>query len=206
MKKLFFIMFLIFSNAVLAKTIGMTWDGASSSPSSCTYGGTFTPPTPDAVSGYVFVGWKVKEVHPAETCGIENLTSSTKADGYTKSGYTWSVNFGYGTSQRVIQGEAKCSNLNRSSGCSSGNSVAIGDPGTTTGNRCWCRITGYKPAGGQMCTVSPASGWVYRIAMSSADACATSSGNCAAMCGQIFTNTDSSAVNCRKILYSAVTQ
>jgi len=45
-------------------TISMTWDGSSGTPASCTYGGTFTPPTPAARPGYIFNGWKVKTVTP----------------------------------------------------------------------------------------------------------------------------------------------
>ena len=44
--------------------INMTWDGSSGTPASCTYGGTFVPPTPAARPGYRFTGWKVKTVNP----------------------------------------------------------------------------------------------------------------------------------------------
>jgi len=41
----------------------LTWDGAAGTPASCTYGGTFTPPTPTR-PGYRFTGWKVKTITP----------------------------------------------------------------------------------------------------------------------------------------------
>ena len=40
--------------------ISLTWDGGGT-PSSCTYGGTFVPPTPAARTGYVFTGWRVAQ-------------------------------------------------------------------------------------------------------------------------------------------------
>jgi len=45
-------------------TITLTFDGVSTTPSQCTYGGTFVPPTPAARPGYIFTGWKVKTVNP----------------------------------------------------------------------------------------------------------------------------------------------
>lgn len=45
-------------------TINITWDGASGTPASCTYGSTFVPPTPAARTGFIFNGWKVKTVNP----------------------------------------------------------------------------------------------------------------------------------------------
>ena len=48
----------------VANTISLTWDGASGTPTSCTYGSTFVPPTPEPRVGYVFSGWKVKTTNP----------------------------------------------------------------------------------------------------------------------------------------------
>ena len=42
----------------LPNIINMTFDGGDAR--SCTYGGTFLPPTPPARPGYVFTGWKIK--------------------------------------------------------------------------------------------------------------------------------------------------
>ena len=41
-------------------SVSLTWDGGGT-PSSCTYGGTFVPPTPAARTGYVFTGWRVAQ-------------------------------------------------------------------------------------------------------------------------------------------------
>ena len=53
-----------FTAQYTANAISMKWDGSYTTPSSCTYGSTFVPPTPDARPGYVFAGWKVKTVNP----------------------------------------------------------------------------------------------------------------------------------------------
>ena len=44
--------------------IKLTWDGSSGTPSMCSWGGTFVPPTPAARPGYRFTGWKVKTINP----------------------------------------------------------------------------------------------------------------------------------------------
>ena len=55
----------LFGAVPRAVTIGLTWDGSSSTtPTSCTLGSTFVPPTPEPRPGYIFTGWKVKTVNP----------------------------------------------------------------------------------------------------------------------------------------------
>jgi len=44
--------------------ISLTWDGVATTPTSCTLGSTFVPPTPAARPGYRFTGWKVKTINP----------------------------------------------------------------------------------------------------------------------------------------------
>ena len=96
MKKLvlFFISIFVITNIGLATTINLKWDGESVVPTSCTYGGTFAPPVPDARPGYVFVGWKVKNITPSlsyteleyiQSSGVQYIdTGLTTAAGTTE--------------------------------------------------------------------------------------------------------------------------
>lgn len=61
-------------------SVSLTWDGGGT-PSSCTYGGTFVPPTPAARTGYVFLGWKLN------IFDLSSLDPSVDADGYYAKGY-----------------------------------------------------------------------------------------------------------------------
>jgi len=50
--------------AVSCASVSFTWDGVATTPTYCSVGGTFTPPTPAARPGYRFTGWKVKTINP----------------------------------------------------------------------------------------------------------------------------------------------
>jgi len=175
MKKLFLIWFfgLILTNVCCATDVGLAWyDNGStiSGPSSCTVGGTFTPPTPPARPGYRFTGWKAYV-----RCGIPDLDTSTigiafgharlngdagsneSIYGLTTPGQ-WATQFSYG----VVYGMANC---NSTSGTSN---VAATITTASSGRYCWCQATGFTPTSssytsGPQCTVSPASSsWVFR--------------------------------------------
>ena len=154
-------------------SISLTWDGdANGTPASCTYGGTFVPPTPAARTGYVFTGW--------QQCSLSNLDTSIGILGGTfnsdnarwkpingsaghtmaqQNGFTensddldngeWAMTFSYGT----VKGMAKCSDTN-------GAYATTGTPSDTSGQYCWCRATGYTPTGGNQCNLY-STPWVF---------------------------------------------
>ena len=146
---------------------------------SCTYGGDLNLPTAPTKKGYTFDGWTIDK-----TCGLKNVDpgigsgiyASRNSDGSVScygqgcSNYNptenerWAVIFNYGT----VVGESLCSSTY-------GNDAHIGTPDVnSTGNYCWCRITGFLwPEGGLCSTVS---GWMAEYPNSSrtcADYCAT---------------------------------
>jgi len=201
MKKLFLIFVSIFIvGTTNAANVGLTWydNGTTiSGASSCTVGGTFTPPTPPARDGYIFTGWKI-----IKKCGINNLDTSIggTAYGYTRlngsagskqSNYglttgsgQWATQFSYGT----VWGMAKCSST---SGDNSGytwpessKSNWLKTPSDTNGQYCWCQATGFTATAssytsGPQCTTTASSLWVFRYDLGSSDNCAY---RCAASC------------------------
>ena len=58
--------------------IGLTWDGATMTPASCSLGSTFVPPTPAARPGYRFTGWKIKSINaiPATYTKLEYIQTN----------------------------------------------------------------------------------------------------------------------------------
>ena len=154
-------------------SIALTWDGdANGTPISCTYGGTFVPPTPEPRPGYVFTGWKVKpscasliRALDADTGGTaygyarlnESNGSQESTYGLTQSSGQWAVQFSYGT----VYGQAKC---NATQGANKGD---VNDNlSTNVGQYCWCQATGFTPTSdsytsGPQCTINPvSSSWV----------------------------------------------
>ena len=150
-----------------ANTIDLHWyndDTELTVPSasqSCVYDGTLTPPaTIPTKTGYTFKGWRVR-IDP--TCGVTSLnyTENTTSTGYiditgnttsnadvyglTSAG-TWAMEFTYG----IIYGESKCT--------SSRNNPSV----NTSGYYCWCKVTGYKAPGRDLCNVTDSSvGWYF---------------------------------------------
>ena len=64
--------------------ISMTFDGETTTPATCSFGSTFIPPTPEPRPGFVFTGWKVKEVHSqfsGPKCGIDQKDASANGLG-----------------------------------------------------------------------------------------------------------------------------
>ena len=144
--------------------IGLRWSNGAeqiNGQSTCTYDGTITVPPQPTKLGYTFKGWKVDH-----SCGLKNVDTTVNATHYcyknldgskncfegghydlTENG-TYAVVFNYGT----ILGEALCSSTG-------GSELDIGTPNTnTTGENCWCRITGYVWPEGGICSTT--SGWV----------------------------------------------
>jgi len=201
MKNNFLIFGLIFIvESVNAETINLTWkdgDTVVSGPSSCTYGGTFTPPTLTPPSpGYV-LKWIA---HPHTTCGIEELDSSINGTAratssgdngrlYGISGMQWVVIFDYG----VVYGRAMCNGTSGTQG------KVSTPPEGSGGANCWCQVTGFTPVredgdytGGPECTIYPASSkWMYYYAFPFTNWCSSMcSEHCADDCknGSYFRN------------------
>ena len=197
MKKCFLFGVLTFGNVANAATVGLTWydNGTTiSGASSCTVGGTFTPPTPPSRTGYNFAGWKIKP----RTCGIEQLDTSIKGTAYgntklngnagsNESNYglttgsgQWAVEFPYGT----VWGMAKCSETSGNNSSEtwpeSSKSDWLKTPSDTVGKYCWCQATGFTATAssytsGPQCTTAASSLWVF-------DADRKSSNYCASLC------------------------
>jgi len=188
---------LILTNVCYATDVGLAWyDNGStiSGPSSCTVGGTFTPPTPPARPGYRFAGWKAYV-----RCGIPDLDTSKRgalyahtrlngSDGSLESTYgltrgsgQWAVLFSYG----VVYGMANCNTTNGNTWGTVNNNLRT----ESSGQYCWCQATGFTPTsndytGGPQCTVSPTSSrWVFHYEYGSSDVCAS---DCALQCGDVF--------------------
>jgi len=191
-------------------TISLTFDNGS--PMSCTFGGTFLPPTPAARPGWIFTGWK------AVTCAdkIKRQDTSTNGTAYAyqndstgaygsssenTSSYgittdnTWAVEFDYGT----VWGRANCNNT-------SGTPVIASVPTlASSGTNCWCQVTGFTVSGnsytyGPQCTVLPVSSlWLFQGANGSTDTCANV---CARSCAYIV----QSVANLRGVKLNAVGQ
>ena len=163
--------------------ISLTWDGGGT-PSSCTYGGTFVPPTPAAQTGYVFMGWKLRNCFQSldtsisstatyyysitNTCCINTACTSGYCSDANFSGLStgdWKVFFDYGT----VVGTSICSET-------SGTSGTVGTPSTTSGSYCWCAATDYTSSNStQQCSVNNPI-WVSRGTVNN---CAN---NCAYRC------------------------
>lgn len=198
MKKLFIICLYIFAIDSFADDVGLTWydgdttiDGASS----CTVGGTFTPPTPPARDGYIFVGWKVKP----NDCGVRSLDASiggidygyiglngssgsgTSTYGLTSGSGKWAVRFSYG----VVWGKARCSGTGTQNNPWNNATLPTSDWVkilTDSGGRwCWCQVTGFSSSGsdytqGPQCTTATSSWWInyneYSTNVGCVDRCA----------------------------------
>lgn len=145
--------------------IGLRWSNGTeqiNGQTSCTYDGTITVPPQPTKLGYTFKGWKVDH-----SCGLKNVDPNIDngearcyknhdgSKGCISANYdltengTYAVHFDYGT----ILGEALCSSTEGIGG-------KIGTPDTnTTGDYCWCRITGYIWPEGGLCSTTSA--WMY---------------------------------------------
>ena len=163
----------------------------------CESGGDIVLPTPPTKRGYTFNGW---------TSGIydmSTLNTATNGIAYyahcygnscryldTRTGMTsnaaigctndnlldlvlwqWKVVFSYGT----VYGTSMCSNTSAPDG-------SIGNPATTNGNYCWCRLTGFIPSDNDILYEPTVSAWVYsgfkgQKYTSCAEPCAQNCGN-----------------------------
>ena len=194
------------SNNANATDIGLTWDGDPTTiPTSCTYGGTFVPPTPPARTGYVFTGWKANPpcsviIHGLDPSirgtgagvdeGASRLDGTAGIDeaiyGLTPGSGQWAAKFSYG----VVYGMANCNTIDGTR-----YEAATITP-ESEGKYCWCQVTGFTPtredndySGGPKCTVSASSWWVLYNAGSRND-CAN---RCAKYCSNNLRTTNSNS-------------
>lgn len=192
----------------LTNSVELTWhdgDTAISGTSYCTLGGTFSvPAAPASRPGYVFAGWKVKQIYT--TCGIENLATGTNGTkyGYCQIGSSggsnqatygltykqgqWATEFSYG----VVYGKSLCSST---SGDNSTNTWPASsqanwiktNPSSNTSSSivyCYCQITGFTASGNNyasvQCSVNPAgTKWVLSNGDSYASCVQSCPNNCA---------------------------
>jgi len=172
----------------------------ASASQSCVYDGTLTPPaTIPTKTGYTFKGWRVKQAgascFASQVCSltgsaVNGLTyddNDSTAYGYyghdgqdKKNESTYGLTAGEwavkDTGGGIIKGIASCNSTNALGEYDSCASDAI-KPGNTfssssSGQYCWCKISSYKPSGGNVCNVASPS-WVFNFAYSSAYNCAS---------------------------------
>ena len=179
----------------IGKTIGLTFDGETTTPATCSFGSTFIPPTPEPRPGFVFTGWKVKEVHSqfsGPKCGIDQLDNTEDGVGTAYTGHTSLTADGdvsnadvYGLSglgeyavvfsEGVVYGKASCNNTK-------GTLNVAGTPDVSvSGQYCWCQVTGFTETSndyttGPKCTVSP-QGQTWVLGKSKASTCMTACAN-----------------------------
>ena len=162
-------------------SVSLTWDGGGT-PTTCTYGDTFVPPTPATRTGYVFTGWKMCSLSGfnASINGTENGyisgngTNSLNAEiyGLTDNG-TFATKFSYAT----LYGESRCS-------ATIGNTQGEpGIPSESSGQYCWCGVNKFQTPGMQsQCELSSIN-WVYDDYHGSQAECLE---NCADGCGYLL--------------------
>ena len=219
MKKILVLCLLMYVNVVYATDVELTWydgDTTINGPTSCTVGGTFLPPTPPARTGFVFAGWKIKEIHIPCAQQIQNLDTSINGRGSSYYGYTrldgatgsresnyglttgsgqWAVQFSYGT----VWGMANCNS-------EYGRYPNIGTLTLeSSGKYCWCQVTGFSPSGsnytqGPQCTTTVSSSWGFAREYS------TNATNCVPQCVSYCANTVRTEANFRVALFGAVGQ
>jgi len=171
MKKLLMVLSLMFITESYADTETINWyvDGDTYTTTTCQTGGDITLQTPPAKRGYTFTGWQVA------LYDFSTLDADVKASSYTRdeSTKTWTTTFSYG----VVSGQALCSQT-------IGTYAKTGTPdesGDGETQYCWCKATGYKPAGDDKVYENTSfSAWVFRYNGSSASGCAL---DCARNCG-----------------------
>ena len=164
MKKLLMIVFVMFGGASYADTETINWyvDDSVYTATTCEIGGDITLPAAPPKRGYNFTGWLVL------VYDFSTLDADIGGSSYTQSAEskTWHVVFSYGT----VFGKSLCSQT-------SGSYAVAGVPdesGDGDTRNCWCKATGYKPAGDNNIyeNVSPIM-WVFDPARQSASDCAS---------------------------------
>ena len=170
-----------------------------SSANTCVYDSTLTiPQTAPTRTGYTFAGWTVRPEYDfssldASKTGIERWAISSNRCLYKSGGdnayevscnsddefkelrqYEWKVKFSYG----MVYGMSGCSTTG-------GTYAQSGNPTIGNGTHCWCKITGYKPNGGNtIYAPTMSASWILREGSYYSDAsCAT---NCAGGCSFVM--------------------
>lgn len=189
--------------------LGLSWydsdgNGLNGASNSCQYDGTVaTLPTAPTINGYHFKKWNIREnalsnvntsmngtdgyaiylIEGQNRCsrvsadGGENMSCSTSV--FSDLGtYGWKTIFGYGT----VYGTSLCSVTNGIN-----TPTVAGNPSSTAGKYCWCRVTAFSPTGGSFQT-GFSSDW-YVVDNPTFDSVGSCQGRCAATCAiKVFGN------------------
>lgn len=190
--------------------LGLSWydsdgNGLNGASNSCQYDGTVaTLPTAPTINGYHFKKWNIRENalsnvntstnatdgyainssvgenrcdHITSAVGGENMSCSTSV--FSDLGtYGWKTIFGYGT----VYGTSLCSVTNGIN-----TPTVAGNPSSTAGKYCWCRVTAFSPTGGSFQT-GFSSDW-YVVDNPTFDSVGSCQGRCAATCAiKVFGN------------------
>ena len=180
---------------------GATTAHSGTQSDSCLYGpGDITvPTTPPTRTGYSFSGWKVTDwwhrlldrftgnVHGTCYChrrsnnnwGYTGDACSSLC--YSAPNNTWGLRYHNNDATGIIIGTATCSNQSTTL-------YTTGDPGATSGQYCWCRVTSYTR--GDISEQYNDLPWVYAYDFSSSNC--NSSGGCLEKCGSILYNGNNS--------------
>lgn len=177
MKKFTILLLLLFCGLARADTETINWYVGTTlyDTTSCQTGGDINLPTAPTKRGYTFNGWTsgiydmstLNTATNGTTCYARNdgnscvyLDTRTGMTQYASINCTndnlldlvswrWKVVFSYGT----VYGKSMCSNTSGVPG--------IGNPATTSGNYCWCRITGFIPSDSDILYEPAVSAWAF---------------------------------------------
>ena len=176
---------------------GATTAHSGTQSDSCLYGpGDITiPTTPPARTGYSFSGWKVTDWwhrlldrfvgsfngwcrfwkgngFTGRSGGCDSLVNSAGVD-------TWGMAYTNNNATGIIIGTATCSNQSTAL-------YATGNPGTTNGEYCWCRVISYTRGDiSEQYTDLP---WVYAYDFSSDQSNCYSANGCLNKCSAILSD------------------
>lgn len=175
---------------------GATTPHSGTQSDSCLYGpGDITiPTTPPTRTGYSFSGWKVTDWwHRLLDRFTDNVRGTCYCYRHSNNnwGYTgpechsvcysapdnmWGLRYHNNDATGIIIGTATCSNQSTTL-------YTTGDPGATSGQYCWCRVTSYTR--GDISEQYNNLPWVYAYDFSSGD-CNSSPDGCLEKCGSIL--------------------
>ena len=166
---------------------GGTW--SNNADTQCEYDDTFNLPTAPSKEGYVFGGWKVRRsfvtiignttgVNCAYMTNSGSFVEYAGNEGQSYYGMTENNSWvaGYGV-KGMLYGTSRCSTALGTGAWNTANSASditthtAAELGTEGGQYCYCNVTGYKPNGDALQSVSSA--WVFNTSFYDASRCAS---------------------------------